>query len=1043
MDGTLTVMNGTITGSGPSVPGASPSAGIDVDSSSGTFTFDSLSITDPGSSGIRLNNTEGDLMFTSLDISGTGSHGIELAGVSGVTTLNGVSVTGAGGNGIDLVNSGAGTFTFGDVSVSDSGDSGLRVARVDTWDQSTGGMATGTANVTVRDSRFNNNLRGFTANLTGAGDFSETAAPTSRGTVNIDLIGNSFGDSAANLVGTHFVLPVDPTDDVLHVDITITDNRFANLIDLFYADLGRSPAPPVTTQGNTFAPLQNVNHWRGTDSSDRIHAVAATALLRDLAANNEFIAESEALDRVFFFDPDAVPGTWIPDAPLVADSGLAGQELSSDMRNAVQTGDVLVNDRQTFFRFDSEPPGSQAGGGSGGVITGGYLFPVGDPNADDGAGRIDFFRPLILQFPDDLGRSSADARLPLATNGGPLVTTHGPEAGAQLGARPPRVVRRDAGGNALVAFVHRPEGHIVTQRSTQGSPYNQPVLIDEVTWIDAQMAIWLFANDGVALLTLREVLEAGTPSEIPGLPLGGDDLLSGLNFGVAIEGLELFDGEFAISGPASDGRSRVITNPRGTNDVLFSDPFFIDDTFSNDPPFPSDDSPPGAGVGLNLGDVGLDLLNLGTSDPSAGLGAPSFSGSGLRTSQADETLACNSDCVWIVAADSQKGSAATLYLVDPNRIPDEPGLTIDPSAEWADAITGIPNGHLGLGVDMADLNGDGWVDIVLGVPGGHPDDLFGDPKISDERGVAYVLLGLLTSGDLNTKVARVYGGSQPRERFGGDTEIADVDGDGVLDITITSTLHRRVGAVFHSGMAFFFLGRTPTIDSVVPVGGNTAIFGQNLDSTVLLDGTPAVVLAATQAFLLVEGQGESVEVRGLHGTARAGGARIVELEPGLNLVGWTGATPIEDALATVEGAFDSVFTWNAFARLFNSFNPDAPAFINTLSELVLGDALWIQVADPAGAVWTQPDFDEARAVVLSAGLNLAMWTGPDGTPVADALGAIAGATSQVLVWDTSTKTFRSFNRALPAALNTLKTLNFGDAFWIEMDNATVWSQPAR
>ena len=38
------------------------------------------------------------------------------------------------------------------------------------------------------------------------------------------------------------------------------------------------------------------------------------------------------------------------------------------------------------------------------MVTGGYLFPVGSSNADSTASRmVDSFRPLILQFPDDIG----------------------------------------------------------------------------------------------------------------------------------------------------------------------------------------------------------------------------------------------------------------------------------------------------------------------------------------------------------------------------------------------------------------------------------------------------------------------------------------------------------------------------------------------------------------------------------------------------------------------------------------------------------------
>ena len=59
----------------------------------------------------------------------------------------------------------------------------------------------------------------------------------------------------------------------------------------------------------------------------------------------------------------------------------------------------------------------------GGVISGGYLFPVGDAGPKHGHGighsksqcGTDFFRPLILQFPDDLGRASV-ARVDFTTD---------------------------------------------------------------------------------------------------------------------------------------------------------------------------------------------------------------------------------------------------------------------------------------------------------------------------------------------------------------------------------------------------------------------------------------------------------------------------------------------------------------------------------------------------------------------------------------------------------------------------------------------------
>ena len=172
-----------------------------------------------------------------------------------------------------------------------------------------------------------------------------------------------------------------------------------------------------------------------------------------------------------------------------------------------------------------------------------------------------------------------------------------------------------------------------------------------------------------------------------------------------------------------------------------------------------------------------------------------------------------------------------------------------------------------------------------------------------------------------------------------------------------------------------------------------------------------------------------------------GDSRTVDLGAGFNLVGWTGVTAIEEALSTVDGTVGGVFTWNPGTERFLSFTPGAPAFINDLEELVLGDGLWINIAG-TGATWTQPAFAGARSVALVAGLQLAIWTGPDGTSIAAATAGIAGSLVQILVWDAATQSFRSFNASLPAALNSLSALNYGDAFWIEVDAAVTWEQPS-
>ena len=74
-------------------------------------------------------------------------------------------------------------------------------------------------------------------------------------------------------------------------------------------------------------------------------------------------------------------------------------------------------------------------------------------------------------------------------------------------------------------------------------------------------------------------------------------------------------------------------------------------------------------------------------------------------------------------------------------------------------------------------------------------------------------------------------------------------------------------------------------------------------------------------------------------------------------------------------------------------------------------------------------------------MQLAIWTGPDDTPINEAIAGIAEAVAQMLTWDVAAQRFRTFNPQLPAGLNTLTMLNHGDAFWIEVREAITWDQP--
>ena len=173
------------------------------------------------------------------------------------------------------------------------------------------------------------------------------------------------------------------------------------------------------------------------------------------------------------------------------------------------------------------------------------------------------------------------------------------------------------------------------------------------------------------------------------------------------------------------------------------------------------------------------------------------------------------------------------------------------------------------------------------------------------------------------------------------------------------------------------------------------------------------------------------------------GSRAAQLLPGWNMVGWTGpATTPTEATAGIAASIGAVFAWEAQAETFLRFDPAAPPFLNSLTEFSTGEGLWLFVPPPALLFWEQPEFTGPRSVPLQAGFNLVTWTGPDGASVADAVAGLGGALRSLFVWDAGAQTFRSYNPAQPAFLNTATQLRFGDGLWIEVATPLTWEGPA-
>ena len=140
------------------------------------------------------------------------------------------------------------------------------------------------------------------------------------------------------------------------------------------------------------------------------------------------------------------------------------------------------------------------------------------------------------------------------------------------------------------------------------------------------------------------------------------------------------------------------------------------------------------------------------------------------------------------------------------------------------------------------------------------------------------------------------------------------------------------------------------------------------------------------------------------------------------------------------GALRSLHTFDGAGQSFESLTATGPSFLNSLTEVGVGDGLWIFAEGPVR--WEQPVLAEARAVSLSAGFNLVTWTGASGTPMDVALAGLGEALEVAFTYEAIGAVFAAFGPALPPFLNTAGSLQYGDGLWVKVSRAMTWSQPA-
>ncbi|MCC7366141.1 MAG: hypothetical protein IT303_17380 [Dehalococcoidia bacterium] len=72
---------------------------------------------------------------------------------------------------------------------------------------------------------------------------------------------------------------------------------------------------------------------------------------------------------------------------------------------------------------------------------------------------------------------------------------------------------------------------------------------------------------------------------------------------------------------------------------------------------------------------------------------------------------------------------------------------------------------------------------------------------------------------------------------------------------------------------------------------------------------------------------------------------------GWNNVPYLGSSlPPNEALSTIAGQYDAVYKWNTATKSYDIYAPGAPSYVNTLTQINQGDAIWVNVTGQGGTL---------------------------------------------------------------------------------------------
>ena len=160
------------------------------------------------------------------------------------------------------------------------------------------------------------------------------------------------------------------------------------------------------------------------------------------------------------------------------------------------------------------------------------------------------------------------------------------------------------------------------------------------------------------------------------------------------------------------------------------------------------------------------------------------------------------------------------------------------------------------------------------------------------------------------------------------------------------------------------------------------------------------------------------------------------LEPGMNLVGWTGDEVAVASIFEEIPALLAVYAWDAQAQRYLVAVGDTDPVAATLDvrgdleQLRPGMGLWLVLGGEEPVSWSREVSRQSLVVTLQDGWNLVAWGGVAGEAVASAKG-LGETFVSASGWDADARAYEVCKRDEPCRALILLELDTGDALWVE------------